>query len=106
MMFCPKCGGILFPSENKRKKGLVCRCGYSSRKKQDLVINEELKKDEKDKIEIIDKKVNALPKTDEKCPKCSFDKAYYWTIQTRAGDESETRFFECVKCSHRWRAYD
>ncbi|RLG67435.1 MAG: transcription factor S, partial [Methanobacteriota archaeon] len=32
--------------------------------------------------------------------------AYFLPVQTRAGDEAETRFFECVKCKHRWRAYD
>jgi len=103
-MFCPKCEGILFPSDNK-KKGLVCRCGYSSKKKQDVVINEEVSNDKKEKVEVVDKRIETLPKTEEECPKCSHGIAYYWTVQTRAGDESETRFFECLKCNHRWRAY-
>jgi DNA-directed RNA polymerase subunit M len=105
MMFCPKCGGILFPSDDRRK-GLVCRCGYSSRKKQELVINEEVKSDKKERVEVVDKKIETLPKTDEECPECGNCSAYYWTVQTRAGDESETRFFECVKCGNRWRDYD
>lgn len=104
MIFCPKCGGILFPGEDQRK-GLVCRCGYSSKQKQDIMINEEMKSDRKDKIEIVDKKIETLPKTDEECPKCGNGRAYYWTVQTRAGDESETRFFECLKCKNRWRDY-
>ena len=40
------------------------------------------------------------------CPKCRHKKAYYWTVQTRAGDEAETKFLKCEKCSHTWRDYD
>ena len=46
-----------------------------------------------------------MPLTDEECPKCKHGKAYYWLVQTRAGDEPETRFFRCEKCKHTWRDY-
>ena len=42
----------------------------------------------------------------EICPECGHDKAYYELKQTRSGDEAPTRFFECEKCKHKWRAYD
>lgn len=42
---------------------------------------------------------------EEKCPKCENKEAYFWTVQTRAGDEAETMFLECKKCKHRWRSY-
>ncbi|MBI2108536.1 transcription factor S, partial [Candidatus Woesearchaeota archaeon] len=32
--------------------------------------------------------------------------AYFWLVQTRAGDEPETKFLRCEKCSHTWRDYD
>lgn len=45
------------------------------------------------------------PIIDMKCPKCKHKKAYFWTMQTRASDESETKFYKCVKCKHTWRVY-
>ncbi|MEK6946569.1 MAG: transcription factor S, partial [Nanoarchaeota archaeon] len=32
--------------------------------------------------------------------------AYFWLVQTRAGDEPETKFLKCEKCGHTWRDYD
>jgi transcription factor S len=45
------------------------------------------------------------PQVEIKCPKCGNKKAYFWTMQTRASDESETKFYKCVKCKHTWRVY-
>ena len=45
------------------------------------------------------------PEVDIKCPKCKNKKAYFWTLQTRSSDESETKFYKCVKCTHTWRVY-
>lgn len=103
LSFCPKCGGILLPQKNR--KMVICSCGYRSKQKPDLVVKEQIKLRKEDKIEVLDKVIETLPKTDAECPKCRHNKAYYWTIQTRAGDEAETRFFECTKCQHRWRSY-
>ena len=38
-------------------------------------------------MEVVDKEIYILPETEEECSKCGHLKAYYWTIQTRAGDE-------------------
>lgn len=103
MLFCPKCGSILMPKEDGSKKKLVCSCGYSSKEEDDILLQENVKNETK--IEVVDSNVEVLPKVDEDCPKCTSNKAYFWTVQTRAGDEAETRFFECVKCKHRWRDY-
>lgn len=103
MLFCPKCGSILMPKEDGRKGRLVCSCGYSSKEEDDILLQESLKKEKR--IEVLDSDVEVLPKTDEECPKCKHKKAFFWTVQTRAGDEAETRFFECEKCKHRWRDY-
>ena len=103
MQFCPKCGAILVPQKNK--KMILCGCGYRSKNKEGITIKESIKLSKEDKIEVIDKKIETLPKTTEECPKCGYNKAYFWTVQTRAGDEAETRFFECTKCGNRWRLY-
>ncbi len=103
MLFCPNCGSILLPKKNS-KKGLVCNCGYSS-KEVNMVIKER-NVVKSGKIGIVDKNVETLPKTEEECAKCGNKEAYYWTVQTRAADEAETRFFKCTKCGHIWRSYD
>ncbi len=104
-MFCPKCGSILLPRKDDRKITMACgNCRYVSQKKEKMVLHE--KTTGKDQaIEIVDKKQDILPKTNENCPKCEHKEAYYWTVQTRAADEAETRFLKCAKCDHTWRQY-
>ena len=46
------------------------------------------------------------PTTQVTCPRCGNDEAYWHLEQTRAADESETRFFECTECGYKWREYD
>lgn len=47
-----------------------------------------------------------LPTTEEKCPECENDTAFWYLQQTRAADESETRFYICTECENKWRDYD
>jgi DNA-directed RNA polymerase subunit M len=46
------------------------------------------------------------PTTNARCPECGHDRARYEMKQIRAADESETRFFTCVECDHKWREDD
>src|SRR3989344_680495 len=103
MLFCPKCHGILTPKKSGRNIKMVCTCGFTSKKKENMIIKEKM--DLGKRIEVIDKKVETLPKTREKCPKCNNEEAYWWIVQTRSADEAATRFFKCTKCSHTWREY-
>ncbi len=103
MKFCPKCGSMMFPKGDE----LVCRkCGYKESKfdKEEYTISGKIKKEERDELAIV-KDVELLPKTKVECPKCGHNEAYYWTQQTRAADEPETRFFRCTKCKYTWREY-
>lgn len=50
-------------------------------------------------------KAPTLPTTQEECPKCGNNEAYWVLRQTRGADEPETRIFECTKCGHKWREY-
>ncbi|MBS3118013.1 transcription factor S [Candidatus Woesearchaeota archaeon] len=104
MIFCPRCGAILVPKKDGKR--MSCACGYSSKQKQNVIIEEKVQLGKEEKIEVVDKKIETLPKTKEECPRCKHGEAYFWTVQTRAGDEAETRFFECVKCKNRWRSYN
>ena len=101
-MFCPKCGSLLKPKMEKSKKMVACSCGYSSSSAPKAEIKESVKAAKE--IEVFEE-IETKPLTDALCPKCSHRRAYFWSIQTRAGDEPETRFFKCEKCKHTWREY-
>jgi len=105
-MFCPKCGSVLLPKKEGSKKVLVCSCGYKSGNVEQTKITETITKKEKD-VEVIHKEnVSILPKIKVECEKCGNKEAFFWTLQTRAGDEPETKFLRCTKCKHTWRDYD
>jgi DNA-directed RNA polymerase subunit M len=50
--------------------------------------------------------IDPRPTTEEHCPECGHDEAYWQLEQLRAADESGTRFFTCTDCEHKWRADD
>jgi DNA-directed RNA polymerase subunit M len=101
MKFCPKCGSILMPKNNK----FICpRCNYKTTEKEEAVMREKIESQKA--VDIIEKEIETLPLTEAECPKCRHKKAFFWTIQTRAADEPETRFYKCEKCRHVWREYD
>ena len=100
MEFCPKCGAVLI---EKRKNYGCARCNYFTKDKPKLKTSEKV--DAKQEVAVIKKDTKTMPIVNEKCKRCSNTQAYFWTIQTRAGDEAETKFFQCLKCEHTWREY-
>ncbi|MBN1646171.1 transcription factor S [Candidatus Woesearchaeota archaeon] len=105
MMFCDKCGSILKPKTEKGKKVLYCsNCNITQKDVENATIKETVKKKEPE-IEVVPEDDDTLPTTDAECSKCKNDLAYYWLVQTRAGDEPETKFLKCTKCKHIWRDY-
>ena len=99
--FCPKCGAVLV----QKTKNFGCpRCNYSTKEKVKLKTREKIK--EKNPIAVLKgKEIQTFPVITETCKKCGNNESYFWTIQTRAGDEAETKFFKCTKCDHTWRDY-
>ena len=101
MEFCPKCGCVLV-EQNKEFK--CPRCGTKAKNKVRIESSEKIQA--KPGIGVIsDKDTDVFPVTNAVCPKCNNKEAYFWTSQTRAGDEAETKFFRCTKCKHTWREY-
>ena len=102
MEFCPRCGSVMV--EKKKNFGCI-RCGYSSKAKPIIKTSEKI--EEKSEIGVVKKKdTDVFPIVAANCIKCGTKEAYFWTSQTRAGDEAETRFFRCIKCKHTWREYN
>ena len=101
MEFCPKCGAVLV----QKTKNYGCpRCNYSTKEK--VKINTSEKIEEKKEVAVVSAKdAQTLPKIAETCKKCKNSECYFWTVQTRSGDEAETKFFKCTKCEHTWREY-
>lgn len=101
MEFCEKCGGMILVTDGK---AACVRCGTKMKKKPKIESSEKMKL--KDEIVVINEEdENTYPLVDITCPKCKNKKAYFWTTQTRAGDESETKFYKCNKCKYTWRVY-
>jgi len=111
--FCPRCGGLMKPLQENNVYYMVCiRCGYRVKASENDLkmykISVKINHSEKEKtIVVSEENVSNLPITREViCPKCGFNEAYYWMIQTRAADEPPTRFYKCRKCGHVWREYE
>ena len=101
MEFCQKCRGLVVVREGKP----VCAsCGFKPKRKPSIKSSEKIERPEG--IVVVKSKDDEVhPVVDMKCPKCKHKKCYFWTMQTRASDESETKFYKCVKCKHTWRVY-
>ncbi|MEK6859585.1 MAG: transcription factor S [Nanoarchaeota archaeon] len=97
MEFCPKCGSLLTEKN-------CSRCDYKSEKEVRLESSQKL--NTKKEVVVVNEGDNEIhPIVAMLCEKCKNKEAYFWTKQTRAGDEAETRFFRCTKCKHTWREY-
>ena len=105
-MFCPKCGSILRPRKEGKKNVMYCSCGYTSEGVSASIKEEKNFNKEVAEIGVVEKEIETLPISKAECPKCGNKEAYYWLVQTRSGDEAETKFLKCTKCKHTWREYD
>ncbi len=101
MEFCPKCGSVILLND---KKAVCAKCGYKP--KGPVKIQSSEKMDNAKTVAVInEKQLNTYPIVQIKCPECKHGEAFFWTLQTRSSDESETKFYKCAKCEHTWRVY-
>ena len=88
------------------KNGRIIMPGKSkSGKKHEKVVFREKIAGAKEIGVVREKDTDVFPVVNAICSKCGHKEAYFWTSQTRSGDEAETRFFRCTKCKHTWREY-
>jgi len=101
MEFCPKCGAIILVKEDKAS---CAKCGFRPKGKIKIEAFEKIK-EAKSVAVISERELTTYPIIDIKCSKCKNKEAFFWTMQTRAADESETKFYKCTECDHTWRDY-
>jgi DNA-directed RNA polymerase subunit M len=106
MQFCDECGSMM-----KTEDGMwVCgSCGHET-PRDEAAESSMTSTQSQEESEIIDtSEVEAEdmgPTTNARCPECDNDRAFWEMKQIRAADESETRFFTCTECEHKWREDD
>ncbi len=108
MEFCPNCSSLMVPEKDGKKRILRCkRCNKTQeiKDKNSYSLEDDYSQKKSEGIIELDNDSQQLPTTREECPKCKNKKAYWWTYQTRSGDEPATKFLRCTKCSHTWRDY-
>jgi len=109
MRFCPRCGARVVLKKKDNLLVLEChRCNYSMVVDEGVRELSEVTTSKTEAVTVIEERseeIKALPTTTAECPRCGFDKAYWWMVQTRSADEAPTRFFRCVKCGYVWREY-
>lgn len=103
MEFCDECGSMM-----KREGGTwICgSCGHEQGGEDDETYVLTETREESEVIEVDSAADAGLPTTEARCTECGNDEAYWYMQQIRAADESETRFFICTDCDHRWREDD
>lgn len=82
---------------------MTCSCGYKDKSGEEVVVKETIQ--EQKQVEIVDEEESLPLAANTVCPKCEHNEVGYWLVQTRAGDEPETKFLKCMKCKHTWRDY-
>ena len=102
MEFCDECGSMM------KKEDGVWRCTSCDAVKVADEAAEYVVTQGQEASEIIESAGGSegLPTTTARCPDCGNDEAYWYLQQIRSADESETRFFVCTECEHRWREDD
>lgn len=94
------------PKKAGAKKIMAClSCDFKTTDVKEVKLKESSAQQEEKLFDVVKEELNVHPLVDAECPKCRHDKAYFWEIQTRAGDEAATRFFKCEKCRYVWREY-
>ncbi|GGL62479.1 transcription factor S [Halocalculus aciditolerans] len=105
MEFCDECGSMM----QGRDGTWVCTnedCGFEKPKGDTAEFVSAGKQEDSGVIDVSDAEDQGMPKTTVKCPECGNMEAYYYMQQIRSADESETRFFICTECEHKWREDD
>ncbi|KTG10215.1 DNA-directed RNA polymerase subunit M [Haloprofundus marisrubri] len=104
MEFCDECGSMM---QTQGDKWVCTKCDHEKLRdeaKEKAMVTTQAQEES----EVIESEggTSGLPTTTTQCPNCDNDTAYWYMQQIRSADESETRFFVCTECEHKWREDD
>ena len=106
MEFCDECGSMM---KTEGDDWVCAACGFTKPRNADSEA-QMVSTQGQVETEVVDTSdVDAEdmgPTTTADCPTCDNDRAFWDMKQIRSADESETRFFTCTECGHRWREDD
>jgi DNA-directed RNA polymerase subunit M len=103
MEFCDECGSMMTLEDGV---WLCGDCGATAARDDDSE-DSYVSTESQDAGEVIEVEEHSeLPTTEARCPECGHERAGWYMQQIRAADESETRFFVCQDCGHKWREDD
>ncbi|MBP1987287.1 transcription factor S [Halolamina salifodinae] len=106
MKFCDECGSMMKAEGDEWVCG-SCGATEARNEAEEAGMTTEQEQEESDIVDMSDVGEEAMgPTTKTRCPECGHDRASYEMKQIRAADESETRFFTCTECGHKWREDD
>jgi DNA-directed RNA polymerase subunit M len=107
MQFCDECGSMMKTEDDR----WVCgNCGNEtlrdSATEANMVTTEGQQATEVVDVSDVDES-EIGPTVEQKCPECDEVRTVRYEMkQIRSADESETRFFTCTECGHKWREDD
>ncbi|QLG27212.1 transcription factor S [Halorarum halophilum] len=107
MEFCDECGSMM-KTEGDR---WVCgACGFEKLRDsaKEAAMTTTQGQQEGEIVDMSDVDAAEIgPTVEQKCPDCDEVRSVRYEMkQIRSADESETRFFTCTECGHKWREDD
>ena len=109
MEFCQKCDSRIIPMPSQPTHNLACpKCGYMKASGMEGNRHSRVARQMSEESVVVvsqeEAELRVLPTVKVECPKCSGNRAYYWT--TEIGKEEDTiqvYVFRCTRCRHAWR---
>jgi DNA-directed RNA polymerase III subunit RPC11 len=106
MHFCPTCANVLLVRTDRSPFEFYCQtCPYIHPIQTRIGDRTVFERKAVDDVLGGAKAWENVDSTEERCPKCDHNRAYYMQIQTRSADEPMTTFYKCCnrECNYQWR---
>ncbi|TNJ28983.1 RNA polymerase III subunit C11 [Giardia muris] len=103
MFLCPNCGNLLLTEHDGRICFYCNTCPYRYYLNGRAARGVRLAKKPVDVVLGGDAAWEGADRTENRCPECDHNMAYWVQIQIRSSDEPMSRFYRCCQCGYQWR---